>query len=161
MFKGVIEVKCGEKGKIPRRGTGNPAGIDFYMPESVTLEAFKPEAVDMQVAVDLPEGFCGLVFGRSSTRYLSVKMSNVIGLIDNDYHGNIVVTMEYNPLFHPKGGNTLTLEEGQCYFQMVIVPYFQVQDMFLVEKFAEETGRGSLAFGSSDLITTAPKIKED
>ena len=53
MFRGVIEVKCGEKGKIPRRGTGNPAGIDFYMPESVTLEAFKPQAVDMQVAADL------------------------------------------------------------------------------------------------------------
>ena len=161
MLIGSIEVKCGAKGKIPRKGTGCPAGLDFYMPETITLNQYEPQAVDMQVAVQAPPGFCGLVFGRSSTRYLSVKLSNVIGLIDNDYQGNIIVTMEYDPLFHPKGGRTLTLEEGQCFFQIVFVPYLTVSDIFLVEEFANESGRKSLAFGSTDLIKNAPPEHKD
>lgn len=152
LLQGELNVKLEDDGIMPRQGTGNPAGIDLAIPHDVTLFSYKPTAVDLRVAFELPDFMCGLLIPRSSMRFKGLTIGNTVGLIDNDYQGNINVTVIYDPMKSVNPSHHIKLNKGEFLFQLLIVPYFMATQINLVDKLVKPSERGALGFGSTDIL---------
>lgn len=79
--------KLNSNAVIPKRGTTGAAGFDLtavsmYVKEN-TLK------YDTGIAVEIPPGYVGLVFPRSSVCKTGLSLANSVGVIDSDYRGSI------------------------------------------------------------------------
>ena len=79
---------------MPERATAGSAGFDLCaaIDSPLTLAPGKLASVPTGIAVKLPEGSVGLLFGRSGlgVRH-GITLSNSVGVIDSDYTGEISV----------------------------------------------------------------------
>ena len=90
----TIAIKLDHPLLRPRRAHPSDAGADLF--SSITLDIYPGEQkmVDTGVAVQIPEGFVGLVYNRSSQGKIGVQLANSVGVIDSDYRGNIKVLLK-------------------------------------------------------------------
>lgn len=97
------------------------------------------------IAMEIPMGFVGLVFPRSSIAKKQLVLSNAVGVIDSIYRGEILAK------FKPTKETTLKGDEvyqiGERIAQIIIVPYPKIE----FEEVAElsETERQDGGYGSS------------
>jgi dUTP pyrophosphatase len=94
------------------------------------------------IAMEIPEGYVGLVFPRSSVRNKELLLSNCVGVIDSGYRGEIQATFK-----KLQGLDSQQYEIGERGAQIIIMPYPKIE---IVEK--EElssTDRGEGGFGST------------
>ena len=142
----VFTKKINPKAILPTYGTGAAAGADLYacMEEPVSIAPGKTCMIHTGLAMEIPEGFAGLVFARSG---LAVKQglapSNKVGVIDADYRGEILVSL-YN-----HSSETRVIEPGERVAQLVIVPYLTAEWTEVPE--LRETARGEGGFGSTGI----------
>jgi len=88
MVEGEYEKNNGTILNLPRRGTPNSAGYDFYMPIDATIPAGARVLVWSDVrAYMLPDEVLN-VYPRSSLGVKGLILSNTIGVIDSDYYSN-------------------------------------------------------------------------
>lgn len=145
-----------ETAKVPTRGSKGAAGYDLYADwveetddicvivddKERIVPAGRRIKVHTGVAIALPEGFVGLIFPRSG---LSIKqglrLQNTVGVIDDDYRGEIIVAMEASPT------RDAAFSIGDRIAQLVIMPY-AVVNWEEVDKL-EDTERGTGGFGST------------
>jgi len=92
------------------------------------------------IAVEIPEGYVGLVFPRSSICKTGMILSNSVGVIDSSYRGEIKFRFKYV-------SGTASYEVGDRVGQLIIIPYPVVEFEEVDE--LSETQRGSGGFGSS------------
>ena len=136
--------KLDEKAILPTYGTEYSAGADLYacLEEPVTIAPGEAFLVHTGLAMEIPEGYAGLVFARSG---LAVKQglapSNKVGVIDADYRGEVMVSL-YN---HSKEARII--EPGERIAQLVITPFLSAQWEEVPELC--ETVRGAGGFGST------------
>lgn len=76
-------------GKMPTRGTKEAACFDLYVSEDTILPHAEGVLVPTGVALNIPEGFCVKVYGRSSLCKRGIQVTT--GIIDPDYTGEIKV----------------------------------------------------------------------
>ena len=130
--------------QLPTYGTEYSAGADLYacLDGPVTIPAGEAYLVPTGLAMEIPEGYAGLIFARSG---LAVKQglapSNKVGVIDADYRGEILVSL-YN---HSRQDRVI--EPGERIAQMVIVPFLKA--CWEETEELRETRRGSGGFGST------------
>lgn len=135
-----------DRAVLPVRGTKGSAGIDLTCTDITTVlnEANQLMIVyHTDLAVEIPEGYCGLLFPRSSIFKKSLALTNSVGVIDSDYRGEIMAVMKATTDTVPA-----VYKPGERFCQLVIVP---VPDAEIVE--AEElsaTERGDNGYGSTD-----------
>lgn len=138
--------KLNEKAVIPTYGTDYAAGADLYacLDDSVLIANGETKMIGTGVALEIPEGYVGLVFARSG---LSCKKglapANKVGVIDSDYRGEIKVALHN----HNASGDAIGVDNGERIAQIVITPYLKA-DFELTDNL-EETGRGANGFGST------------
>ena len=133
-----------ENAKVPTYGSNEAAGADLYacIPESVTILPGESAWIPTGIAMELPVGYVGLIFARSS---MGVKRglapANKVGVIDSDYRGEIRVVL-YN---HSKEPQTVEPNEriAQIAVMPVITPGFEA-----VEELTD-TQRAAGGFGST------------
>jgi dUTP pyrophosphatase len=94
--------------------------------------------------MEIPEGFVGLVFPRSSIRKTDLSLSNSVGVIDSGYRGEIQATFNQKSL--SKDGQIL-YGIGDRIMQIMIIPYPPVQ--FIEVNELSDTLRGEGGFGST------------
>ena len=138
--------KLNENAVVPTYGTKYSAGADLYacLEEPVSINPGEAYMVHIGIAMEIPEGYVGLVFARSGmASKRGLAPSNKVGVIDADYRGEIMVPM-FN---HSK--QVQTIEPGERVAQMVIVP-FLTAEWNLVDDLGE-TDRGASGFGSTGL----------
>ena len=136
--------KLDERAKLPTYGTEYSAGADLYsMPgEDITIEAHKTVMVHLGFAIEIPEGYAGLVFARSGlASKRGIAPANKVGVVDSDYRGECMVAL------HNHTDSPVTLEGGERIAQLCIVPFLKAEYEFAGE--LSETGRGSGGFGST------------
>lgn len=95
------------------------------------------------LAFEIPEGYVGLIFPRSSVYKQELILSNCVGVIDSGYRGEVMLKFKRTP------GGTVPkqYEIGDRIGQIIIMPYPQVT---LVEADElSETERGTGGYGSS------------
>lgn len=89
----IIKVKKLHKdAKMPTHGHPGDAGMDFYCVEDVIFPAGKQERVRTGVAVEIPDGYVGLIWDKSSISFnLGLKVMG--GVIDSSYRGEIIMNL--------------------------------------------------------------------
>ena len=145
-----MKIKCKklrENAVLPTRGTALAAGADLnaLLPdgaERVTIPPQGKHAFPTGIAVEIPEGYVGLVFARSGIACKrQLAPANCVGVIDADYRGELTVFLQNN------GTVPQTVESGERIAQLVITPCLAIE--------IEETGtltdtaRGAAGFGST------------
>ena len=152
----------------PTRAYGVSAGLDIYAAETVVIEPQEKILLATDIAVDIPEGYVGLLTSRSG---VSSKTHLVIetGKIDAGYKGHVRVNIKND--YDDGGGDTIFLRDiqdekifeekrniykrfsykinkGDKIAQLVITPIV-TPEVNVVEEFDGKSERGSQGFGSS------------
>ena len=103
------------------------------------------------LAFEIPKGYVGLVFPRSSLSRLDIALSNCVGVIDSGYRGEVTVKFKPAMLFNreqrPIILNNRIYEVGERVAQIIIIPYPQIT--FIEADELSETERGTGGYGSS------------
>ena len=141
---------------LPIRAHKGDAGIDLTC-TSITQELNECGQLILVyhtgLAVEIPEGYVGLLFQRSSVCKKSISLTNAVGVIDSGYRGEILGKFRSTTDVVPA-----IFKPGERFAQLVIVPYLDVQ----IEEIAElsETQRGDNGYGSSDETIESSKEGE-
>ena len=127
---------------LPVRKRKGDAGLDLYSAEEVVLKPNEWVAVPTGIAVEIPEGHCGLIKDRSGLA-LKHALHCLAGVVDENYRGEVKVVLIN------LGREEVKLPKGTRIAQLLIVPYLRVE----VEEVAKlsDTERGEKGFGSSGL----------
>lgn len=136
--------KLDDRATVPTYGTEYSAGADLYnlIGESVTIPTHSTYLVHTGISVEIPEGYCGLIFARSGlASKRGLAPANKVGVIDADYRGEVMVAL------HNHTDRTQTVEGGERIAQLAIVPFLKA-DFELVDELSD-TKRGSGGFGST------------
>lgn len=140
-----IKVKKLKSGAtVPTMGSKFAAGADLYSAEDadVVIEPSETKFIGTGLAMEIPEGYVGLVYARSGLACKrGLAPANKVGVVDSDYRGEIKVAL------HNHGKEAQTVEKGERIAQMVIAPYLSVNYEEADE--LSETERGEGGFGST------------
>ena len=130
-----------ENAIIPKYAKAGDAGLDLTAVEIINDEGFQV-TYKTGLAFEIPLGYVGLLFPRSSVRNYQLDLSNCVGIVDSGYRGEIQFT--FNKL---AGIPSKRYEVGDRVGQLIIMPYPSIE---LVELDAlTETERGDYGFGST------------
>ncbi len=140
-----IPVKILREGAIlPTYGSAAAAGADLYACTGtpVTIAPGETVFVPTGIAMEVPRGCAGLIYGRSGLACKrGLAPANKVGVIDSDYRGEIIVAL------HNHGAVPQTVESGERIAQMVITPVLTPAYEIVSE--LSDTSRGIGAFGST------------
>lgn len=124
---------------MPRMGTNGAAGFDLTAVSLKTTETTLK--YDTGIAVEIPPGYVGLVFPRSSVCKTGLSLANGVGVIDSDFRGSI-------SLVFYKGAELIeAYSYGDRIGQLLIVPIPEVE--FVEAEELSETERGAGGYGST------------
>lgn len=131
---------------IPKYAKDGDAGLDLVavsckvLVDSLTDEDTKVE-VDSGIAIEIPKGYVGLIFPRSSIKGTGVRLTNCVGVIDSGYRGSI------KAYFDIVDKSLVYYEKGDKFAQLLIIPYPQIEFEEVEE--LTQTERGASGYGSS------------
>ena len=123
---------------IPSYAKVGDAGMDLVITDIKGENTFDI-TYGFGVSMEIPEGFMGLVFPRSSIRKTDLVLSNAVGVIDSGYRGEIQATFKKTGL--------QKYEIGDRGAQIIIMPH-PIVDFVEVEELTN-TERGEGGFGST------------
>ncbi len=133
-----------ERAVEPRYGSAAAAGADLYglLDAPLTLQSGETALVRTGLAVEIPEGFVGLVCARSGlATKRGLAPANKVGVIDADYRGEVMVAL------HNHSTTSQTIEHGERIAQLVLVPYLTAA--YEEADSLSDTDRGIGGFGST------------
>mgnify|MGYP003522542292 CR=1 FL=1 len=123
---------------LPTYAKPGDAGMDMVCTAvNVTDDYWEYET---GISMEIPEGYVGLLFPRSSNSKFALLMCNSVGIIDSKYRGPI--NFRYKQV-----GSGARYNKGDRVGQIMIMPYPQVQFVEVDE--LSETERGEGGFGST------------
>jgi dUTP pyrophosphatase len=137
--------------QVPKYAKPGDAAMDLYAVEvkkhidSLTDETTKL-VIDSGLAFEIPEGFVGLVFPRSSVQSTGLRLANCVGVIDSGYRGSV------KAVFDIVDSSLIYYEEGDRFAQLMIIPHPPVEFEEVEELSSTERGEGG--FGSTGILNT-------
>lgn len=149
--------------KIPEYAKHGDAGLDLVA-TSLKMDEYGNAHYGTGLAFEIPEGYVGLIFPRSSVAKKNQMLTNHVGVVDSGYRGE--VSFKFKPTevyldhlrdekitFKKKDG--LWEEVGETMYaigdkigQIIIIPYPKIELQEVNE--LSESERGTGAYGSSD-----------
>jgi dUTP pyrophosphatase len=126
---------------IPSYSKVGDAGMDLTITKVIENTSFSV-SYGFGIAMEIPKGYVGLVFPRSSVRNQDLILSNCVGVIDSGYRGEIQATFKKT-----NGLDSLKYKVGERGAQIIILPYPQVYMTEVPELSDSERGEGG--FGST------------
>lgn len=127
---------------IPSYAKPGDAGMDLTAVRKTSNTSFNC-TYDTGITVEIPNGYVGLVFPRSSIRNKELILSNSVGVIDSGYRGSIQAT--FNKLNRL---DSIDYKVGDKIAQLIIIPYPKIEFEEVDE--LSETERGTGGFGSTN-----------
>jgi len=137
--------RLSDKAVVPKYANPGDAGMDLtaISEELITDREMRTLCYGTGLSVDIPEGYVGLIFPRSSvTTKTTLALGNAVGVIDSQYRGEIKVQFREQARLTGKKYNV-----GDRVAQLIILPYPEVE--FIEVTSLNETVRGNGGFGSS------------
>lgn len=130
---------------LPAYATAGAAGMDLAAAEFALMHPGDIRMIGCGFAAEIPDGFVGLVFPRSSAAInRGLTLANTVGVIDSDYRGEIMLAVRY---MCDSDIPQQTIEVGDRIAQLVIAPVSRLK-IEEVEQLSE-TERGAGGFGST------------
>ncbi len=136
--------KLNEHAKLPTYGSASAAGADLYgcNTETIIVPPHQTVMVHTGLAVEIPEGYAGLVYARSGiASKRGLAPANKVGVIDADYRGELMVAL------HNHSDEEQTIAPGERIAQLVITPFLKAD--FTEVDALTDTDRGAGGFGST------------
>jgi dUTP pyrophosphatase len=125
--------------QVPKKANNSDAAFDLYCPDDCTLEPQGMTLVNLGIKIAIPEGYFGLIRGRSSVESKGAFVQ--AGVIDSGYRGEVKV------LFHNSGPSIIAFGHGHKIAQLLILPVPSIT-VKQVETL-NTTQRGEGGFGST------------
>lgn len=135
--------KLNENAVIPQYAKDGDAGMDLVA-TSIISETDTQITYGIGLALEIPYGFVGLIFPRSSVRKTRLMLSNCVGVIDSGYRGELQAT--FNKI-NQNSQSENDYKVGDRIAQIMIIPYPPIQFVEVDE--LSETERGEGGFGST------------
>lgn len=138
--------KLHDDAKIPSYAHNTDAGLDLTA-VSFTQEFDKSNKLVLVyhtgLAVEIPEGYVGLIFMRSSISDKSISLTNAVAVIDSGYRGELLlkykITTDSLPTIY---------QPGEKIGQLIIIPYPKINPIEAEELSSSDRNEGG--FGSTD-----------
>ena len=139
--------KLHDDAKIPSYAHDTDAGLDLTA-VSFTQEFDKSNKLVLVyhtgLAVEIPEGYVGLIFVRSSVSNKSISLTNAVAVIDSGYRGELLlkykITTDSLPTIY---------QPGEKIGQLIIIPYPKINPIEAEELDSSDRNEGG--FGSTDI----------
>ena len=139
--------KLDPRAVTPTYGTAYAAGADLYAlaDTDITIPAGETVLIHTGIAMEIPEGYMGLIFARSGlASKRGLAPANKVGVVDADYRGEIKVAL-HNHTDEPQA-----IEAGERIAQLVITPFLSAA--FEETDELSNTVRGAGGFGSTGRV---------
>lgn len=137
-----------EDAVLPIRAHEGDAGIDLTC-TTITQEINECGQLIIVyhtgLAMEIPEGYVGLIFPRSSISNKALAFCNSVGVIDAGYRGEIMAKMRSTTDVVPA-----VYKPGERFAQLVITPIAGYSIAEVTE--LSETDRGEGGFGSTNVV---------
>jgi dUTP pyrophosphatase len=131
--------KLSENAVIPKYAMHGDAGMDLTVTDIEIVDHFHVK-YKFGIAIEIPLGYVGLIFPRSSIYKQGQILTNSVGVIDSGYRGEICAVMMGN-------NSDLSYKVGDRAAQIMISPYPQIE--FEESNDLSESERGSGGHGST------------
>ncbi len=148
--------KLCENAVIPSYAKLGDAGMDLTA-TSMEMDNYGNVSYGTGLAIEIPEGYVGLLFPRSSICKKDITLTNCTGVIDSGYRGEIMLKFKptnvfsNNPLEHLNCigyvSNPGVYKVGERIGQIIIMPYPQIN--FIEVNELSDTERGEGGHGST------------
>lgn len=127
------------KALIPFYAKNGDAGMDLVATTMVGDGRFIEYGTDL--AVEIPRGYVGYIFPRSSISKTDHYLRNSVGVVDSGYRGEIKVRMSVPAL------GAVRYSVGDKIAQLIIMklPWIDIEEVYELS----ETDRGEGGFGST------------
>ena len=155
--------KLNEDAVIPTYSQDGDAGMDLV----ATSKSFDTDGnvvYGTGLAFEIPKGYVGLIFPRSSNAKQQLLLSNSVGVIDSGYRGEVMLKFKssassfslktlFKLIFNQDAKTTLINNQkisynvGERIGQIIILPYPQIE--FEEAEELSETERGKGGYGST------------
>jgi dUTP pyrophosphatase len=129
---------------IPSYAKSGDAGMDLVA-TTIIGETLGSITYGLGIALEIPEGFVGLVFPRSSIRKTNLQLSNSVGVIDSGYRGELQAT--FNKIQGIDNVERENYKVGDRVCQIIIIPHPPIEFNEVNE--LSNTERGEGGFGST------------
>ena len=126
---------------IPSYSKVGDAGMDLTITKEIENTSFSV-SYGFGIAMEIPKGYVGLIFPRSSVRNQDLILSNCVGVIDSGYRGEIQATFKKT-----QGLDSMKYKVGERGAQIIILPYPTIYMTEVPE--LSNTERGTDGFGST------------
>ena len=133
--------KLNSNAVIPTYAKSGDAGMDLVATKIISNTTFDV-TYGTDLAMEIPKGFVGLVFPRSSIRKYELILSNSVGVIDSGYRGELQATFKKE-----NGLDSLAYKVGDRIAQIMIIPHPEIEFEEVDE--LSDTERGDGGFGST------------
>lgn len=131
--------------ELPTKAHATDAGYDLYADNRDICVADGLASYGTGIAVEIPEGYVGLVFPRSSICNKHLQLSNSVGVIDSGYRGEIKA--KFNLINDELSDTYEVYKVGERIAQLIIIPYPEV--IFEEVDELSDSDRGTGGYGSS------------
>ena len=125
---------------LPKYATQGDAAMDLHCTRT-SVDAAGNLVCNTGLAMEIPEGYVGLLFPRSSVSKTGLCLSNSVGVVDSGYRGEIILKFRQfdrsRPVYHI----------GDRVGQIMILPYPQFKVIEVDELSSSQRGKGG--FGST------------
>lgn len=136
--------KLDERAVLPTYGSVSAAGADLYAVTdgAVTIAPGETKLIRTGLAVEIPEGYAGLIYARSGlATKRGLAPANKVGVVDADYRGEVMVSL------HNHSTVPQTIESGERIAQLVVTPFLKAE--YTEAEELSDTARGAGGFGST------------
>ncbi len=127
---------------IPKYANLGDAGVDLVAISKEYEESTECWVYGTGLGLELPDGYVGLIFPRSSLTKYSLSLGNHVGVIDAGYRGEVKFKFKPNPL-----SSLPTYKVGDKIGQLIVIPYPEVEFEEVDELTSTERGAGG--YGST------------
>ena len=125
---------------VPKYAKAGDAGMDLYAVHKQQIKGGNT-VYDTGLSIEIPKGFVGLIFPRSSIYKTTHQLRNSVGVIDSGYRGPIKL------MFWGGHVESTSYKVGERIGQIIIMPYPEIEFNEVEE--LSDTDRGSGGFGST------------
>lgn len=147
----VLNKEFYNKYNLPHYHTERSAAIDLFCTKNLLIPPQKSQVIytglamwmgDSKIMLKEDIKAAALIIPRSGLGSRGLILRNLVGLIDEDYQGEIIVHMFNN------SNDIVFINEGDRFAQMFFIPVFDVK-FDVVDEFTDKTRRGKNGFGST------------
>mgnify|MGYP003678421671 FL=1 len=137
-----FDPRAEERG-VPEYATEGSAGLDLRSCDTCSLRPGDSWSFPLGFGIHIKDPtICAMIMPRSGLAVRGIMPANVLGLIDSDYQGELIVHLKNH------SNAAYLVQNGDRIAQLVFMPVFQAQ-FTVVDDWSVRTKRGEGGFGST------------